>query len=157
MPANASLPTTAPAIDAVEVVRVLARLCRVLERSSTELSFANYRIVSAIAAGDHRASRVGAKLALGKPTISAAVESLCIRGLVRRSSSGDDRRVINLNLTEEGQALLDRVEAAMIGRVTDLCARTPHGPGLMEALASLGPAIDEALSDPPPGGPRTAV
>jgi DNA-binding MarR family transcriptional regulator len=134
----------------VEVVRALARVSRVLERSSDEISLANYRILSAIGSGDHRASRVGAKLALGKPTVSAAVESLCLRGLVSRSTIGGDQRVVNLNLTHAGRALLERVEEAMIRRVTDLCARTPDGARLMEALTWLGPAIDDSLSERAP-------
>jgi predicted DNA-binding transcriptional regulator AlpA len=40
-------------------------------------------------------------------------------------------------------ALLSRVEAEMIRRIDDLCARTPDGRQLMESLAWLGAAIDE--------------
>lgn len=131
----------------IDVVRALARMSRVLERASSELSLANYRVLAAIGSGDERASRVGRKLALGKPTVSATVESLCARGLVSRASAGDDQRAIALSLTPEGRVVLDRVERAMVERVADLCTRTPDGARLLEALSWLGPAIDASLAD----------
>ncbi len=73
-------PSDVPADRARDAVRALARASRVLERASSELSLAHYRVLSAIASGDERGSRIAARLALGKPTVSAAVESLCQRG-----------------------------------------------------------------------------
>jgi DNA-binding MarR family transcriptional regulator len=128
---------------AVDAVRALARASRVLERASGELSLAHYRVLSAVAAGDERASRVANRLALGKPTVSAAVDSLSQRGLLLRESVEGDQRAASLRLTAAGAALLSRVEAAMIGRIEDLCARTPDGPQLMESLVWLGAAVDE--------------
>ena len=131
---------------AIAAVRGLARVSRMLEKASTELSLANFRVLAAIGSGDERASRVGRNLALGKPTVSATVDSLCQRGLVSRSSVGDDHRAVALRLTVEGQAVLDRVERAMVERIADLAARTPDGPRLMEALSWLGAAMDDALT-----------
>lgn len=142
-----------PDETAIAAVRGLARASRMLEKASSELSLANYRVLAAIGSGDERASRVGRNLALGKPTVSATVDSLCQRGLVSRSSVGDDHRAVALKLTVEGQAVLDRVERAMVERIADLARRTPDGPRLMEALSWLGAAMDDALAqrtaDPP--------
>lgn len=132
--------TTARQVDAV---RALARATRVLERASGELSLAHYRVLAAIASGDERASRVANRLAIGKPTVSAAVEALAQRGLLVRSAVDGDQRVAVLHLTLEGQALLARVEAKMISRIDDLCERTPDPDRLMESLVSLGAAIDD--------------
>jgi DNA-binding MarR family transcriptional regulator len=132
---------TAQQIDAV---RALARATRVLERASGELSLAHYRVLSAIAAGDERASRVANRLAIGKPTVSAAVEALAGRGLLIRSTVDGDQRVAMLHLTPEGEALLARVEAEMISRINDLSGRTPDPDRLMESLVWLGAAIDDA-------------
>ncbi len=136
----------APDGTAIAAVRGLARVSRMLEKASTELSLANYRVLAAIGSGDERASRVGRNLALGKPTVSATVDSLCQRGLVSRSSVGDDHRAVALKLTVEGQAVLDRVERAMVERILDLSTRSPDGPRLMEALSWLGAAMDDALA-----------
>jgi DNA-binding MarR family transcriptional regulator len=127
----------------VDAVRALARASRVLERASGELSLAHYRVLSAVASGDERASRVANRLALGKPTVSAAVDSLCQRGLLVREGVEADQRAASLRVTAAGAALLARVETEMIGRIEDLCARTPDGGQLMESLVWLGAAIDE--------------
>ena len=127
----------------VDAVRALARASRVLERASGELSLAHYRVLSAIASGDERASRVADRLAIGKPTVSAAVESLVQRGFLVRSEVDGDQRVAALHLSPDGAAVLSRVEAAMIRRIDDLCARTPDGAQLMQSLVWLGAAIDD--------------
>lgn len=127
----------------MEAVRALARATRVLERASGELSLAHYRVLSAVASGDERASRVAERLALGKPTVSAAVDALAQRGLLIRSEVEGDQRVAALHLTPEGWALLARVEAEMVHRMDDLCARTPDAAQLMESLGWLGAALDD--------------
>jgi DNA-binding MarR family transcriptional regulator len=131
----------------VEAVRALARASRVLERASGELSLAHYRVLSAVASGEERASRVASRLAIGKPTISAAVDSLCGRGLLSRSGVDGDQRAASLRVTPDGAALLARVEAEMISRIEDLCARTPDGAQLLESLVWLGAAIDETQAE----------
>jgi DNA-binding MarR family transcriptional regulator len=136
----------------IEAIRSLARASRVLERASGELSLAHYRVLSAIASGDERASRVASRLALGKPTISATVEALCQRGLLERGEVQGDQRAATLRLTAAGVALLDRVESEMINRIDDLCARTPDGGQLLESLVWLGRAIDEIQARRAPEG-----
>lgn len=130
-----------------QAIRALARMSRVLERSSPELNLAHYRVLSAVASGDQRASRVASRLALGRPTVSAAVDALCKRGLIQRAGVKDDQRAASLSLTRDGEAVLSRVEAEMVRRLDLLCARTPNGAQVMQSLAWLGPAIDEAVAE----------
>lgn len=132
---------------AVEAVRALARASSVLERVTGEVSLAHYRVLSAIASGDERASRIARKLAVGKPTVSAAVDALVQRNLLQRSSAAGDQRAVDIRLTPEGVALLLRVESAMIGRLDELCARTPDPAALVEALTWLGAALDARAVD----------
>ena len=132
---------------AIAAVRALARASRILERASGELNLAHYRVLSAIASGDERASRVAARLALGKPTVSSAVESLCQRGLLTRTTESSDQRVAVLRLTDAGRALLDSVEAEMLRRLADVQARLPGGDGLIDSLVWLGEAIDALAAD----------
>jgi DNA-binding MarR family transcriptional regulator len=131
----------------VDAVRALARASSVLERSSSELSLGHYRVLSAIASGEERASHVAARLALGRPAVSAAVESLCERGLVARFEVDGDHRAVTLRLTSQGEHLLARVEGEMRGRLRDLAGRTPDGDRLLESLVWLGQAIDEWRSE----------
>jgi DNA-binding MarR family transcriptional regulator len=131
-----------PRATDLEAVRSLARAARLLERASGELSLAHYRVLSSIAAGEERASRVAERCGLGRPTVSAAVDALCRAGLVARSEAHGDHRAFDLVVTPSGTALLDRVESGMVGLLHDLCARAGAGREVVSALASLGPAID---------------
>jgi DNA-binding MarR family transcriptional regulator len=127
--------------DAVEAVRALARLARLLEKASGTLGMAQYRVLSAIAAGDERASRVAERLGLGRPAISAAVDALCRDGLLDRRGAPGDQRAVDLALTAAGRAQLAQVEARMAAVLADVVA---HGAdaGATGALASLGPALE---------------
>lgn len=133
--------------NAVEAVRALARASRILERASGELNLAHYRVLSAVESGDERASRVAERLALGKPTVSAAVDSLCQRGLLSRTTTEADQRVAVLRVTDAGRTLLTAVETEMVTRLRALLDRTPGGDHLIDSLVWLGTAIDQSVAD----------
>jgi DNA-binding MarR family transcriptional regulator len=132
---------------ATDAVRALVRVAALLEKSSSELSLAHYRVLSAISSGDERASRIARRLALGKPTVSAAVASLCQRGLLVRSGVEGDLRATDLRLTAEGRAVLERVETEMIRRLEQVVSRAPDPAGAMDALAGLAPAIEDVVAE----------
>jgi DNA-binding MarR family transcriptional regulator len=131
----------------VEAVRALARLARMLERASSHLSLAQYRVLSAVASGDERATRVAQRLELGKPTVSAAVETLCRNGHLERSAESGDQRAMALRVTESGRCLLRDVEAEMVRQVESLCARTPDGAQVWQSLGWVGPALDQLAAE----------
>jgi len=131
----------------VEAVRALARASRLLERASGEVNLAHYRVLAAIASGDQRASRIATKLALGKPTVSASVESLCKRGLLARSGVQGDQRAASLQLTPEGRKWLSAVETTMAAWLEDICARTPDPGQTLRALVSVGEAIEQVVAE----------
>jgi DNA-binding MarR family transcriptional regulator len=147
---NDSTPTNAAATDrarTTQVIRALARVSSFLERSSTELSLAHYRVLSAIASGDERASRIASRLALGKPAISAAVTSLCQRGLLSRVDVEGDLRATGLRLTPEGQALLARAETEMAARLGQVASRVADPAAVMDSLLQLASAIEEVRTE----------
>jgi DNA-binding MarR family transcriptional regulator len=146
-PATSSPSTRPEHPSSFEAVQALARVTRVLERATADLSLAHYRVLSAIALGDERGSRVAARLALGKPAVSAAVDSLCQRGLLARSSVDEDRRAATLRVTVEGEMLLASVETEMVRRLDDLCTRTPDRARVIESLVWLGVAMDQARAE----------
>jgi DNA-binding MarR family transcriptional regulator len=131
----------------VRAIRALARVARLLERSSGDLNLAHYRVLSAIAEGDERASRVADRLALGKPTVSAAVESLTKRGLLLREDAAEDRRATTLSLTSAGEKALAVVDREMLGYLDDLLGRTPDPARVLESLGQLGEALDEFAAE----------
>jgi DNA-binding MarR family transcriptional regulator len=130
----------------VEALRVLVRLARLIEYSSGELSLAHYRVLAAVAAGDAQASRVAARLALAKPTISASVDALCKRGLLVREEVPTDQRATTLRITAAGERQLAEVEAAMLARLDVVFARTDDPRATVATIAGLAGVLDE-LSD----------
>ncbi|HMH57932.1 MAG TPA: MarR family winged helix-turn-helix transcriptional regulator [Galbitalea sp.] len=133
----------APALT--EAVLAVSRLSRIIERASDELSPADYRVMSAIAGGEARASRLAARLLLGKPTISSTVDSLSKRGLVVKSAVESDNRAIELSLSHEGAELFTRMENRMLRQLELLAARTPNPEQVVESLGWLGAAIEESM------------
>jgi DNA-binding MarR family transcriptional regulator len=131
----------------VQAIRALARMARLLERSSGDLNLAHYRVLSAVAEGHERAARVADRLALGKPTVSAAVESLTKRGLLAREDVAEDRRATTLSLTAAGKEALAAVDEEMLGHLNDLLGRTPDPATVLESLGQLGTALDEVASE----------
>jgi DNA-binding MarR family transcriptional regulator len=120
----------------VEAVRAVSRLSRIVERASDELSFADYRVMSAIAEGE----------ALGKPTISSTVDSLSKRGLVVRSTVEGDNRAIELTLSAAGTALFERMEARMVRQLELLVERTAQPEIVVHSLVELGAVIEETMA-----------
>lgn len=127
-------------------VRALARVSRVLERSSGELSLAHYRVLAAVAEGHARASRLAERLALGKPTISASVEALTTRGLIVREDVAGDQRAATLRLTPAGAELLHETETRMCERLSTLLSYTDSPTETTKTLASLGAALDTMIT-----------
>jgi DNA-binding MarR family transcriptional regulator len=133
--------------DLIDAVRGLSRLARVVERETEEMSVADYRVLSTIVSGEGRASRLAARLALGKPTISASVESLVRRGLLVRASVPGDNRATALSLSPEGTELLGRVEGRMARQLELLSERTPDGDRVVQSLGWMGEAIEQAVAE----------
>ncbi|HEX4444075.1 MAG TPA: MarR family transcriptional regulator [Galbitalea sp.] len=130
-----------------DAVRGLARASRIVERASLDLSFADYRVMSSIEGGEGRASRLADRLALGKPTVSATVESLSKRGLIVRSKVDGDNRAVALTLSDEGRDLFERMQARMSRQLDLLAQRTDDADRLIEALAMLDKAVDAAMRE----------
>ncbi|MES2172029.1 MAG: MarR family winged helix-turn-helix transcriptional regulator [Actinomycetota bacterium] len=131
--------------ESIAAVRALARASRLIERASDSLSLADYRVLSAIVEGEARASRLAARLAVGRPTISASVDSLCRRGLLEKGQVAGDGRASDLSLTREGAAVFEAAESAMVARREALCAGIPEARAAMATLSRLGDAIDAAM------------
>jgi DNA-binding MarR family transcriptional regulator len=128
-------------------VRTLARLARLLEHACQELTLPQYRLLTMVASGDERASQLAGRLALSKPTVTAAVDGLVERGLLARSEVAADRRVVRLTLTPAGRTALATTEVAMAAPLARLLPRC-EDPGLvMVALGQLSRAMEAAFAD----------
>ena len=128
-------------------VRTLARLARLLEWASGDLSLPQYRVLATVSEGDERASRLAERLALARPTITAAVDGLVDRGLLTRSEVAGDRRAVRLTITPAGRKALRSAEEAMAERLAPLFDRLDDRSRALAALGDLQTAIDQALEE----------
>jgi DNA-binding MarR family transcriptional regulator len=143
--APASEPSVEPSRE-IRAARAIARGSRLLERACDQLNLSQYRVLAAIATGEERASRIASRLALGKPAISATVDSLRQRGLLTRREVDHDQRATALSLTTEGWAILAQVENAMQQRITAVAELAPDPAALIDALVELDRAIEAMLA-----------
>lgn len=144
------------ATDARAAVHALTRASRILERSLSGLSLADFRVLSAVAAGEARASRLAQRLALGKPAISSTVDSLVRRGLLRREVHGTDQRALDLALTGDGEVAHRAAESSLAAVVLELADGTDDPAATLSVLAEMGDVIERrhALAARPEGASR---
>src|SRR4051812_3432542 len=107
-----------------------------MERSCGSVSLAQYRVLSLVASGDERSSRLAERLAVAKPTVTAVVDGLVERRLLAREAIEGDRRSIRLRLTPAGSAELVTAEDAMARTLDELLATTPNRGELLAGLAA---------------------
>jgi len=133
------------------MVRTIARLARLIERADTDLSLPQYRVLAMVAAGDERATRLARRLDLAKPTITAMVESLVERGLIRREEVEGDRRAVGLRITPAGEAALEAAEAAMIDRISPVLERLDEADReiVLGAVGTVQTSLDAGVASLP--------
>ena len=117
--------------------RSLVVVARRLERACQTLSLAQFRVLSLVAGGDERASRLAERLAVAKPTVTAVVDGLVERGYVAREAVEGDRRSIRLRVTDDGQQAMRAAEDAMAEALDGLFAPVTDRAALVRGLEEL--------------------
>ena len=128
-------------------VRTLARLARLLERGAGGLSLPQFRLLALVDEGGERASQLAERLAVAKPTITAAVDGLVERGYLKRTADCDDRRATKITLTSAGRRALYDAETAMGARLQDVLALADDPEAIARALHDLGEAVIRARNE----------
>jgi DNA-binding MarR family transcriptional regulator len=141
MPTSSQPPIGRRPAQPAEVL-TLTRLARMLERASGELTLAQYRLLALISEGEDRASTLAGHLALGKPTISATVETMVERGLLERASVEGDRRAVRLEVTGAGRTALETAQRSMGERLDAVLAHVTDRAQVEESLDQLRGALD---------------
>jgi DNA-binding MarR family transcriptional regulator len=114
--------------------RSLVVVARRLERACGTLSLAQFRVLSLVAGGDERASRLAERLAVAKPTVTAVVDGLVERGYLAREAVEGDRRSIRLRVTDEGERAMHTAEDAMAEALDGLIAPVTDRAALVRGL-----------------------
>jgi DNA-binding MarR family transcriptional regulator len=136
-----------PAERVVDAVRVLVRLRRSLERVDTGLSLPQYQLLSMVRGGGERSARLADKLAVRKPTLTAAADALVAAGLLEREADPGDRRVVRVRITEAGLAAVRSAEEQLAEALAPLFAEAGERlEGGGEVLLEVFDALDGALN-----------
>jgi DNA-binding MarR family transcriptional regulator len=122
--------------------RTLARLARMVERSCGDLTMSQYRVLAMIADRSERATLLAGRLALTKPAVSEVIDALVERSLVERGAEPNDRRVVQLTVTQAGKRALRHAERSMAERIDPIIGGCADPALVRAALAQLGPALD---------------
>jgi len=141
-----------PAERVIDAVQVLVRLRRSLERVDTGLSLPQYQLLSMVRSGGERSARLADKLAVRKPTLTAAADALVGAGLLEREADPGDRRVVRVRITEAGLAALrsseEQLAAAVAPLLADAAGHVEGGPdALLECFDALGGALDRRFAE----------
>ena len=82
---------------------------RAIATENFDISVEQFHILRYIRRGDCSVSELADARNISRPAISQGVDALVNKGLVMRRQSKEDRRYVELELTPEGNALLDSV------------------------------------------------
>lgn len=118
----------------VDAVRAVMRLHHALERVDTGLTLPQYRVLALVEAGGERSARLAERLAVAKPTLTAAADVLVSAGYLEREAEPGDRRVVRLSLTPAGRAALRRADIAYTEWMAPLLDEAHHPEVVLSGL-----------------------
>jgi DNA-binding MarR family transcriptional regulator len=149
---NPSSPQRAEAIELVasNLLGRANRLIRLLMRSGAhELSRTEAGVLATLTEGPRRITELAATEALAQPTVTQLVDKLEGRGLVNRGRSGDDGRVVLVEITPLGSEHLEALRAEIRANMREALAELPDTEltELVHAADTLG-ALIEKLQPP---------
>jgi DNA-binding MarR family transcriptional regulator len=138
------------------VVDVIPRVMRTLAQEFRSTGYlptpVHCVLLVCLAEGPHNLTELAEKLAVSLPTMSNSINTLVERGLVSRSRAAEDRRMVVVEMTPEGQAILDKTTCSVAGRVGEFLASL--SPGECELLLSGLEILDACFSRPGECPPR---
>ncbi len=106
------------------VVEVIPRVMRTLALEFRSTGYlptpVHCVLLVSLAEGPHNLTELAEKLAVSLPTMSNSINTLVERGWVSRSRAAEDRRMVVVELTPDGQAILDKTTYSVAGRVGEL-------------------------------------
>jgi DNA-binding MarR family transcriptional regulator len=143
-------PQRAEAIDlvATSLLGRANRLIRLLMRSGAhELSRTEAGVLSTLTEGPRRITELAATEALAQPTVTQLVDKLEGRGLVARGRSGEDGRVVLVEITALGSEHLEELRAEIRANMREALAHLPDDEltDLTHASETLGGLIETLL------------
>jgi DNA-binding MarR family transcriptional regulator len=132
-----------------EAVRTLAIASRILERSLTDMTLPQFRVLGLVNRAPERASHLARQAAISRPSLTGVLDGLEARGWVRRREADGDRRGVTLEVTAAGRKALDAAFCAVEQRLAEVLAHVEpeRRHAALDGLAVLGEAIDLDLAE----------
>ena len=145
-----SVPDRAEAIDLVASTLLgrAARLTRLLMPSGAhKLSRTEVGVLATLSEGSRRITQLAQTEALAQPTVTQLVDKLEGRGLVARARSGEDARVVMVEVTPAGTEVFEEVRAEIRTSMRDALLHLPDDDltDLAHASETLGELIETLL------------
>lgn len=141
------LPTTPSERELADAVARLRRAMRRAARSAdpgNALSVAQLELLSAVAENPGaRPSRIARYLHLAPNSVTTLVNGLATHGLITRSSNLDDRRTVQLTLTEPGREAVRRWQSTNASILRT--AYEDLHPGWQHLITAALPAVRELI------------
>jgi DNA-binding MarR family transcriptional regulator len=125
-----------------------ARLTRLMMRSGAhKLSRTEVGVLSTLSDGPRRITELAQTEALAQPTVTQLVDKLEGRGLVSRARSGEDARVVMVEVTPAGTEVFEEVRAEIRANMREALAHLPDAEltDLVHAAETLGDLIETLL------------
>ena len=122
MTLKVTAPDGARASSHLRVGRAAAWLGKQVEigLGAVDLSLPQYRVLSMLEETSALSSDLAERLAVRPPTVTAVVDGLVIRGLVRRRTVEGDRRRVDHVLTGQGRHILALADTAVDARLYEI-------------------------------------
>lgn len=81
------------------------------------LSLVQFGVLKVLSHGARRPSELAERMIVSRPTITASIDRLLKRGLVKRHLDPQNRRQTILELTEEGERIIEKCQEEIVQRV----------------------------------------
>jgi DNA-binding MarR family transcriptional regulator len=151
-----------PPPNADEIARrTLEIIPFVMRVMNAELRSAHLDIISShmgllgmLSARPHTLSEMARAMSVSAPTMSNTITTMETRGWVERERDTTDRRVVYVRLSDEGRAILDKIDHFTQARISEILAPLDghQRQTLLDGLALLNERFVEALGHTPPHG-----
>lgn len=116
----------------LDLARALLRLDRSVEqvidralRGDLGLTLRSMFVLASIDRGERYPGGIARRLNLPPPSITRTLESLVAQGLVTRQRCGEDRRHVEMTLTEHGVEVVGRARAVLSQALADAWPEVP--------------------------------
>src|SRR5437870_6196340 len=109
--------------EILEIVPLVMRTVAAELRAAGELPApAHFGLLSALSVRPRMLTELASLQGVSLPTMSSSIGAMIDRGWVRRTTPGDDRRVVVVEVTSTGRAALERVSRAAEAHLAELLA-----------------------------------